>query len=31
MARYGICEERAVLFQSYAHRRAETETNRATY
>ncbi|BAK99358.1 anaerobic ribonucleoside-triphosphate reductase [Oscillibacter valericigenes Sjm18-20] len=31
MARYGICEERAVLFQSFAHRRAEAETDRATY
>lgn len=31
MGRYGICEERAVLFQSFAHRRAESETDRATY
>lgn len=31
MARYGIFEERAVLFQSFAHRRAETETDQATY
>lgn len=31
MARYGICEERAVLFQSFAHHRAEAETDRATY
>jgi len=31
MARYGIYEERAVLFQSFAHHRAEAETDRATY
>lgn len=31
MARYGICEERAVVFQAFAHRRAEAETDRATY
>lgn len=31
MARYGICEEHAVLFQSFAHCHAEAETDRATY
>lgn len=31
MARYGICEERAVLFQSFAHCHAEAETDRAAY
>jgi len=31
MARYGICEERAVLYQSFAHHHAEAETDRATY